>query len=52
MYKYLVSHRLYMYKSQEFKQIDEIKNHLLTNNTGYINKTADTFNETEIPQFR
>ena len=51
MHTYIVSHRLCRYNSQGFKKIDEFKYHLLTNNSGYIHKTADTVNETEVFQF-
>ena len=36
----------------DLKIIDEFKYHLLTNNNGYINETADTVNENEVFQFR
>ena len=36
----------------DLKIIDEFKYHLLTNNSGYINETADTVNENEVFQFR
>ena len=52
MHTYIVSHRLCRYKSQGLKKKNEFKYHLLTNNNGYINETADTVNETEVFQFR